>query len=383
MRIAFISLDSHLNVKTWSGTNYFMYQNIKLLNNETFAIGGLKTKYKLLQYFIKIKNKILFNRKYEIFRNPIAFNGYANQIEKFISEIKPDVIISAGSIPISALKTNIPIYIWSDATFRNLSESYPWYSELSPKIQKILDKYEYSAFMNANKIFVSSTWAKDSLLNDYQISESKVVELAFGANLNYQPQKKEVLEKIEAKKLDKLKFLFLAVEAERKGLDKVLKVLNLLKNKGIAVELNVVGCSPTIEKEYQSFTNVVGFISKSSNDGMQTIKNFLNDSTLLFVPSLFEAFGLVFAEASAHGLPSITSNVGGIPSVVYDGKNGYKFNLDEDISIIADKIIEITSNIDNYKELCRSSYTEYETRLNWKNSVEKLLQIIEQELKNK
>lgn len=372
-----------MNVKTWSGTNYFMFQNLIKLNPKTYAIGGLKTKYKFFQYLIKIKDKVLFNRKYEIFRNPIAFKGYAQQIEKFLNEVNPDLIISAGSIPISALRTKIPIFIWSDATFRNLSESYPWYSKLSPKIQKILDKYENSAFLNAKKIFVSSTWAKDSLLNDYQIDENKVIELPFGANLNYQPEKNEVLSKIEEKQIDKLKFLFLAVEAERKGLDKVLKVLNILHQKGFDIELNIVGCSPEIGKEYQRFTNVVGFISKSTNEGMQKIKDYLFESTLLFVPSLFEAFGLVFAEASAHGLPSITSNVGGIPSVIIDGKNGYKFEIDEKDEVVANKIIEITSNEDSYKELCRKSFQEYEERLNWKNSVEKLLQIIEQELKIK
>lgn len=383
MKIAFISLDSHLNVKTWSGTNYFMYKNIIDLNQDTYAIGGLKIRYKLLQYLLKIKDRFFFNRKYEIFRNPIAFKGFAKQIDQFLLKIKPDVIVSAGSIPISALNTNIPIYIWSDATFRNLSKSYPWYSKISPKIQKVLDEYENSVFVKSKKIFMSSEWAANSIINDYKIDKSKVIVLPFGANLTYKPEKSEVYSRIEEKQLDKITFLFLAVEAERKGLPKVLKVLKILKDKGLDIELNIVGCSPEIDEQYQSFTNVVGFISKATEEGMQLIENYLYNSTLLFVPSLFEAFGLVFAEASAHGLPSITSNVGGIPSVIQDGKNGYKFELDEKEELIAEKIIEITSDLDNYKELCRKSFLEYQERLNWKNSVEKLLKIIDQELKNK
>lgn len=383
MKIAFISLDSHLNVKSWSGTNYFMFKSISELNKDTIAMGGLKINYKIIQYLIKIIVIFIFKSKYEVFRNPLAFNGFAKQVNNFIKINKPDIIVSAGSLPVVALKTDVPVFIWSDATFENLTQSYPWYSAMNSKVQKRLNDFETFAFRNASKVFMSSSWATESLKNDYKIDSSQFVELPFGANLNYIPIKEEVYSNIESKSLNKLKFLFLAVEAERKGLDRVLRVLYLLKQKGFDIELNVVGCNPNIDNKYKSFTNVIGFISKGTEEGMQKIEQYLYDSTLLFVPSLFEAFGLVFAEASAHGLPSITSNVGGIPSVVFDGKNGYKFELDEKDEVILSKIIEITSDLTQYKELCKSSFDEYEKRLNWKNSVEKLLQIIKQEIENK
>ena len=46
-------------------------------------------------------------------------------------------------------------------------------------------------------------------------------------------------------------------------------------------------------------------------------------SDVMFHLSRKEAFGLVLLEALACGVPSIATNVGGIPEVIEDGVNGF------------------------------------------------------------
>ena len=50
------------------------------------------------------------------------------------------------------------------------------------------------------------------------------------------------------------------------------------------------------------------------------------DSDILILPSYIEGYGIVAAEAVLHLLPSIASNVGGIPEVIRDGREGILVN---------------------------------------------------------
>lgn len=54
----------------------------------------------------------------------------------------------------------------------------------------------------------------------------------------------------------------------------------------------------------------------------------MNDLSLIVIPSTYyEIFPLVMQTALAYKIPVIASNIGGIPEVIHDGKNGYLFEL--------------------------------------------------------
>ncbi len=64
----------------------------------------------------------------------------------------------------------------------------------------------------------------------------------------------------------------------------------------------------------------VSFVGKQDN-----IRDFLSIGDLMLLPSEMESFGLAALEAMAHGVPAIASNVGGLPEVIENGKDGYLF----------------------------------------------------------
>jgi glycosyltransferase involved in cell wall biosynthesis len=74
---------------------------------------------------------------------------------------------------------------------------------------------------------------------------------------------------------------------------------------------------------------------------------------------------VALAEANSFGLPSLSTKVGGIPTVIRDGKNGFTFHLDESPERYCDFIEKMMSSKADYRELALSSFKEYSERLNW------------------
>jgi trehalose synthase len=74
-------------------------------------------------------------------------------------------------------------------------------------------------------------------------------------------------------------------------------------------------------------------------------------SSVIIQKSIKEGFGLTVAEALWKGTPVVASNVGGIPSQIIDGQNGFLVEPTDNQGF-ADRIIEILSNPSLAKELC-------------------------------
>ena len=73
----------------------------------------------------------------------------------------------------------------------------------------------------------------------------------------------------------------------------------------------------------------------------------------------------MFCEASAFGVPSLTTDVGGAPTAVEDGVNGLVFPARPDPAEIAERVAELLGQPGAYRALCRSSRARYERELNW------------------
>ena len=102
----------------------------------------------------------------------------------------------------------------------------------------------------------------------------------------------------------------------------------------------------------------------------------MSESHFLILPSVAECYGVVFVEASSYGLPTMATNVGGITTIIVDGKNGFTFELDETTDKYCDVIEKLMNSKTQYKELSKSSFHEYSTRLNWKTAGNKVHNLI-------
>ncbi|MGN7299624.1 N-acetyl-alpha-D-glucosaminyl L-malate synthase BshA [Ferdinandcohnia sp. SAFN-114] len=86
-------------------------------------------------------------------------------------------------------------------------------------------------------------------------------------------------------------------------------------------------------------------------------------SDLKLLLSEKESFGLVLIEAMACGVPTIGTNVGGIPEVIEDGVDGYICELG-DIKDIANKAINLLSDIELHQKMSNQAIKSVQQKFN-------------------
>ena len=87
-------------------------------------------------------------------------------------------------------------------------------------------------------------------------------------------------------------------------------------------------------------TNNVHWAGQQSSNEVYKLYSVMD---IVAVPSVFEGFGLVAAEAMAAGLPVVGTNVGGLAEVIEDGKTGYLVPPGNSMAI-ADALVQLLSD---------------------------------------
>lgn len=377
MKIAYTTYDDANNIGAWSGTTYNIAKALIRQGFEVTFIDKLKR-----FYYNLFKTKSLYykliNKHYERLREPFINHGFANQIKAKIKKFSPDLIFSAGSLPISSLECAQPIIYWSDATFAGLMNFHFGYYNLNKKTIENGNILEQSALDKSSLILFSSEWAAKTAIDFYMVDSNKIHIVPFGANIETSFSFEDIKKVILVREFNPIKILFTAVSWYNKGGDILINAVRELIKCGYNIELNIIGTTPQLEKEDYKFVKMHGFLRKWIHEENNKIKELYATSHIFIMPTRADAFGIVFCEANAFGLPAIGPDLGGVPTIIKNGINGYLIEHENAVESIVNKFIEIFSDRDSYNDLCLSSYNEYKKRLNWDVSAKKVNELIKQ-----
>lgn len=383
MKIAFLTNAHPENRRAWSGLNYFMRRSLELAGLEVVPIGSLS--FPLLLWPERIYRRVAeraFGARRLFWTHDLRVTRHrAHEVERRLKDTQVDAIFSPGSMVVSQLESKLPIYFWSDATFALMRDYYFPSKQLEPCTMSDAERLEYASLYKATHAFYASDWAADSAVRDYFVPREKVTVVPMGANLEVAPGRDEVERWIDARPARPVRFCLIGVEWLRKGCDYAVEVVKHLNEQGIESELTIAGCRVPKGVTLPPCVKTMGFVRNWTPEGKAVIRKLFADSHFLIVPSRAECFGLVFAEASAHGVPSLASDTGGIPSVVSNGVNGYRVALGENfVAEAARRVSELMADREKYRALALSSYQEFLTRLNWKTSGLKVRAIMEKSI---
>lgn len=361
IRIAFLTPQDPLDKGSWSGTLYFMAKALRKHCGDVMILGPAPFK----QHAGKIINriaKVVLNRPYDYSHSISYARDCARFFQNRLNAAGCDVIFApAAASGIAFLQTRIPIVYASDATFALLQGYYPEFTKLLKKSAQEGNVVEREAIAKAAAVLYSSDWAARSAVSDYGANPSRIRIIPFGANLESVLPEKAATAK---RGTGRCRLLFLAVNWARKGGPLAFETLQHLLKRGIDAELIVCGCVPPPGARHERVI-VIPFLNKDDPEHREQLEALFLSSGFLLLPTRHDCTPIVFCEANGFGLPVITSDTGGVSSVIRNGENGYMLPLQSGGADYAGLISEVYGNDCRYSALRRSSRAAFDERLNW------------------
>ena len=362
-RIAFLTSIDPKNKLKLSGSPYYIMNALQKYVGDVTSLGPIEFNSFIFTHLEKAFR--LLPRPYNLNHSFIHSYFFAKVFQSKLRHRQFDLIFAPrASTQIALLKTDIPIVYYSDTTFKSMYNYYGWFSNFL-KISEIEgNNIEARAIRKSSRVILSSQWAANSVINDYNTPREKVHVVPFGPNVDYIPTKEELFTR-KSKGICKL--LFIGVEWERKGGQIAIDTLLELKKMGVKASLTIVGVIPPEPYESEEII-VIPYLNKNKKADSNKFNELLLESHFLILPTREECFGVVFCEASAFGLPSLSTNTGGVPTAVIENKNGFLFKMSDGGKEYATKIVEYFTDFENlYSKLSESSRKYYEDTLNWKS----------------
>lgn len=297
---------------------------------------------------------------------------YAKQVEARLRQKNCDLILCPHNAkPITYLEVKQPIILWQDAPFYSLVDTYM--KNLCYETKKSIYNAENLAYKKCSKVLFSSDWAISEVNKFWQVPSSSLRMLPYGANFESGLDYDEICAVVARRVTDTVcNLLFIGLDWHRKGGEIALEVLKRLVKRGVAAQLTIVGCQPDLPAEIEPFVNRLGFINLNIESDTKRMAQIFQDTHFFIFPSQMDFSPHVINEAGSFGVPVLTTNVGGIPSLISEAKNGFIFNQHE-IDGYVDVIEKYFKNKFDYKDLAIKSFDYYCRNLTWDASIQTLI----------
>jgi len=310
-------------------------------------------------------------------RDPRIARHFPAQINAGVDLHHVDAVLGTSAFYMVAQNCPVPSIFWGDTTVAGVLGRYPYYRHLTRRSIRDCHALEQKALDSCALAIFSSQWAADVACTNYACDTNKIKVIPYGANVFTGLTASDIAACLRRREAHEWELLFVGIEWERKGAQIAIDAVSILRARGISVRLTLVGCLPPRTANLPDYVTVIGSIDKSNRKGQALLSALYMQSHLMILPTRAECAAISLAEASAHGVPSLSTNVGGNDTLVKDGINGYLLPLEAEPTDFANYTQNILSDTTEYAALCWSSFERFQTDLNWDVAVSRLITEIE------
>lgn len=174
-----------------------------------------------------------------------------------------------------------------------------------------------------------------------------------------------------------IRILFLGRLETRKGIHDLIDIARTLLERGAPVTFDVVGSrveavySEALDKLISEYPNNVfghGYLSGEALDQL------MRKSDIFVGPSLYESFGLIYAEAMRYSMPCVAYDVGGVTEVIESGVDGFLAPLRDKRALI-EILLQMVQNEELLCDLSHGARKSFERKFGYRLMAERLERI--------
>jgi alpha-maltose-1-phosphate synthase len=258
-------------------------------------------------------NSKLFDYDFHVLRHALAGSWSARRcLERQLKSFRPDVLhIHTQSIALllPPFGPRIPTVISIDLTSSAAKRDSPALTNLTYKPLEALEK---RCFKSSAHIATWSDWARQSVIDDYDIPADRVTTVYPGL-----PLTQIEVDGVEIKRppAAKLRLLFVGNDFARKGGLDLLAVF--VEHFAERYELDIVTNAELEAPELPALR-----IHRGLRPLDPKLLALYRSADLFVLPTRSDTFPMAFVEAMTFGLPCIGTTVRGIPELIQDGRSG-------------------------------------------------------------
>ena len=287
-------------------------------------------------------------------------------VRKLLRRHNVDVVISlAASKESLGIPSHIPVVQVTDSSFAAMIDGYFSGKKISALTQfqgYILDKLvaKKSAYY-----CVASKWSAEQLIRDTGVLASNITVTPFG------PGVQPVTRPSAIQRKPGINLLFIGSHWKRKGGGRALESFTLARAYRSDITLTVIGAPEETPIEG------VTYLPRQSKENLSAL--YMSHDALL-EPTEASAGGVVVTDALNHGLPVISTRVGGIPTLVREGKTGWLVSAENSVEEIANLLKSLTH--EDLQQASQAAREDARERLTWESWGKAVVEICEQVVKN-
>lgn len=362
LTVGYITVDDPHDRRSWSGTHHFLLNALRDRFEEVLPLGPLKPQPALFigQTLNQLSLKLL-GKRFNYRDSFLLARAYDRLLRKRMRGKRFDLLVApAGLTTVALLKADVPIVHINDRCLAGALDYHMILRDLLPFSQRDGLALEQRTLRRAALTLYASDWATEAARQAVPAAAERIHTVPFGVNLPALPPPPTQRRFPDGP----VRLLFIGTKWEEKGGPIAYDALLELKRRGVQATLTVCGSTPPPQYNDPDLVRA-GFLDKNDPGQLGRLQELLRTADFLIVPTRFEAYGIVFCEAAAYGVPALATRTGGVPTIIADRITGFLFAPEQGGADYADRIHELVQHPERWQTMRTAARERFEQHFTW------------------